>query len=50
MVTASASDIQKNPRILTASKQTVALVDKRKNESLGLYLPKVRNRSIKSLA
>lgn len=50
MITASASDIQKNPRILTGSQETVILVDRRKKESLGFYVPKRRNKSIKNLA
>ncbi len=51
MIQASVSDIQKNPRIMTASKSAVSIIDKRKNEELWVYIPKQRiNSSVSLLA
>jgi len=44
MITVSVSDIQKNPKVLSQSREPVSVVDKRKNINLGVFYPKMRNK------
>lgn len=44
MITVSVSDIQKNPKVLSQSREPVSVVDKRKNINLGVFYPKMRHK------
>lgn len=45
MITASVSDIQKNPSIISQAQEPVNVVDKRKKVNIGVFYPKLRKTS-----